>query len=143
MITHKQLSLADIFTDCQNKFDNDKYQFLGLLENTINFDEIVPVSFISHFHAASGGLVVAEDERNEIPAPTLQYKLDILNNATCSIIRIDTFAYRAKTDTRAVRKNVLLPAWMATLAEKRGVNCSQVLQDGLMQMFNVGHARYC
>ena len=25
MITHKQLSLADIFTDCQNKFDNDKY----------------------------------------------------------------------------------------------------------------------
>ena len=54
MITHKQLSLADIFTDCQNKFDNDKYQFLALLENTINLDEIVPVSFISHFHAATG-----------------------------------------------------------------------------------------
>ena len=34
MITHKQLSLADIFNDCQNKFDNDKYQFLALLENT-------------------------------------------------------------------------------------------------------------
>lgn len=54
MITHKQLSLADIFTDCQNKFDNDKYQFLELLENTIDLDEIVPVSFISHFHAAAG-----------------------------------------------------------------------------------------
>ena len=54
MITHKQLSLADIFTDCQNKFDNDKYQFLALLENTINLDEIVPVSFISYFHAATG-----------------------------------------------------------------------------------------
>ena len=54
MITHKQLSLADIFTDCQNKFDNDKYQFLELLENTIDLDEIVPVSFISHFHAATG-----------------------------------------------------------------------------------------
>ena len=50
MITHKQLSLADIFTDCQNKFDNDKYQFLALLENIINLDEIVPVSFISLFH---------------------------------------------------------------------------------------------
>ena len=23
MITYKQLSLADIFTDCQNKFDNE------------------------------------------------------------------------------------------------------------------------
>ena len=54
MITHKQLSLADIFTDCQNKFDNDKYQFLELLENTINLDEIVPASFVSHFHAAIG-----------------------------------------------------------------------------------------
>ncbi len=91
--------------------------------------------------AASGWLVVAEDEGNEIPAPTPQHKLDIPENAACSIIRIDTFAYRAATDTRAVRKNVSLPAWMATLAEKRGVNCSQVLQDGLMQLFNVGHAR--
>ena len=91
--------------------------------------------------AASGWLVVAEDEGNEIPAPTPQHKLDIPENATCSTIRIDTFAYRAATDTRAVRKNVSLPAWMATLAEKRGVNCSQVLQDGLMQLLNTGHAR--
>lgn len=54
MITHKQLSLADIFTDCQNKFDNDKYQFLSLLDKNINLDEIVPVSFLSHFNAATG-----------------------------------------------------------------------------------------
>ena len=54
MIPYKQLSLADIFTDCQNKFDNDKYEFLDLLEQTINLDEIVPVSFVSHFHAATG-----------------------------------------------------------------------------------------
>ncbi len=90
--------------------------------------------------AASGWLVVAEDEGNEIPDPTPQYKLDIPENALCSIIRIDTFAYRAATDTRAVRKNVSLPAWMAALAEKRGVNCSQVLQDGLMQLLNANHA---
>ena len=91
--------------------------------------------------AASGWLVVAEDEGNEIPAATPQHKLDIPDNSTCSFIRIDTFAYRAATDTRAVRKNVSLPAWMATLAEKRGVNCSQVLQDGLMQLLNTGQAR--
>ena len=54
MIPYKQLSLADIFTDCQNKFDNDKYEFLELLENTIHLDEIVPASFVSHFHAATG-----------------------------------------------------------------------------------------
>ena len=54
MIPYKQLSLADIFTDCQNNFANDKYAFLELLENTINLDELVPASFISHFHAATG-----------------------------------------------------------------------------------------
>ncbi len=91
--------------------------------------------------AASGWLVVAEDEGNDIPTATPQCELSIPAGAVCSIIRIDTIAYRAATDTRAVRKNVSLPAWMAALAEKRGVNCSQVLQDGLMQLLNPGHAQ--
>ena len=54
MITYKQLSLADIFSDCQNKFDNNKYEFLSILDETINLDEIVPTSFVCHFHAATG-----------------------------------------------------------------------------------------
>ena len=54
MIPYKQLSLADFFSDCQNKFNNDKYKFLSILEETINLDEIVPLSFISHFHATTG-----------------------------------------------------------------------------------------
>ncbi len=54
MITHKQLTLAEVFEDCQNKFENDKYQFLVLLDETIHLDEIVPVSFVSHFHARTG-----------------------------------------------------------------------------------------
>lgn len=86
--------------------------------------------------AASGWLVVAEDEGNPIPEPTPQHLLTIPDNATCSLICIDTLAYRAATDTRAIRKNVSLPAWLANLADKRGVNCSKVLQDGLMQLFN-------
>ncbi len=88
--------------------------------------------------AASGWLVVAEDEGNDIPKATPQHELDIPKGAVCSIIRIDTIAYRAATDTRAVRKNVSLPAWMANLADKRGVNCSQVLQDSLIQLLNAG-----
>ena len=54
MIPYKQLALAEVFEDCQNKFDNDKYQFLSLLDQTINLDEIVPVSFVTHFHASTG-----------------------------------------------------------------------------------------
>ena len=54
MITHKQLSLADFFTDCQDKFENDKPAFLTLLETHIDLDEIIPVSFINHFYASTG-----------------------------------------------------------------------------------------
>lgn len=54
MIPHKQLTLAEVFDNCQNKFDNDKYQFLSLLDETIDLDEIVPVSFVTHFHASTG-----------------------------------------------------------------------------------------
>ena len=54
MIPYKQLALAEVFEDCQNKFDNDKYQFLSLLDEAINLDEIVPVSFVTHFHASTG-----------------------------------------------------------------------------------------
>lgn len=54
MIPHNQLSLADIFSDCQEKFDNDKYEFLALLENTINLYEFIPFSFVNNFHASTG-----------------------------------------------------------------------------------------
>ncbi len=54
MIPYKQLSLADIFTDCQNKLIEDKPAFLELLESNISLDEIVPVSFRNHFYASTG-----------------------------------------------------------------------------------------
>lgn len=54
MIPYKQLSLADIFQDCQDKFDNDKPAFLSLLENHIDIDELIPLSFRNHFYASTG-----------------------------------------------------------------------------------------
>lgn len=54
MILYKQLSLAEIYSDCKTFFENDKPQFLSLLENTINLNELIPTSFISHFYASTG-----------------------------------------------------------------------------------------
>lgn len=54
MIPYKQLSLTDIFSDCQNKFENDKPAFLSLLENHIDMDEMIPISFRNHFYASTG-----------------------------------------------------------------------------------------
>ena len=49
MIPQKQLTLADIFEDCQEIYDSDKPKFLSLLENHIDLDEIIPMSFRNAF----------------------------------------------------------------------------------------------
>ena len=54
MIPYNQLSLADIFSDCQEKFQNDKPAFLSLLENHIDIDAFIPISFRNHFYASTG-----------------------------------------------------------------------------------------
>ena len=54
MIPYKQLSLADIFLDCHEKFENDKPAFLSLLETHIDIDEFIPISFRNHFYASTG-----------------------------------------------------------------------------------------
>ena len=46
MITYKQLTLAEIFEDCRNKFDNDKYLFLLFLTFTPALEDLVNISFI-------------------------------------------------------------------------------------------------
>jgi len=54
MITYKQLSLADIYEDCQKAFDEDKPAFLKLLETHIDIDKFIPASFTRHFYATTG-----------------------------------------------------------------------------------------
>lgn len=62
---------------------------------------------------------------------------------TCGAGEIATFAlvdfdaYRRANDMRTVRKNVTLPSYLNDLADKAGLNFSQVLQEGLKQRLGV------
>lgn len=87
--------------------------------------------------ALAGCLCVMEDEGDPINPPSEQSAIPHGTADICTLVRVDTIAYRAMTDTRAVRKNVSLPAWMADLADRRGINCSQVLQEGLKARLSV------
>lgn len=85
--------------------------------------------------ALHGCLCVLEDEHQPIPAPTAPEALTVPAGAVTTLVPVDTEAYRIATDTRAVRKNVSIPAWMDRLVQKNGVNCSQVLQEALRMRF--------
>ena len=82
--------------------------------------------------AMAAWLCTAEDENLTIPAPTVQAKIKHNKDDMLSLIKADTLAYRAATDTRAVRKNVSLPQWLFLLADRKHINCSQVLQEALL-----------
>ena len=56
-----------------------------------------------------------------------------------TLVDIDFTAYRRANDLRTVRKNVTLPSWLNDLAEKNGVNFSQVLQESLKERLNVSN----
>lgn len=84
--------------------------------------------------ALHGCLCVMEDIRQPIPTPGSMNPQDYPAGSMAAIVPVDTAAYRRTTDTKAVRKNVSMPAWMADMADARGINCSQVLQDALRTM---------
>ena len=87
--------------------------------------------------ALSGCLCVLEDKNCPIHTPTSQNNIERNPEDICTLVHVDTLKYRAATDTRAVRKNVSLPAWMVTLADRMELNCSQILQEALRKKFNM------
>jgi len=87
--------------------------------------------------AANLWLCAAEDCGDPIPEPSAYDVTPYEAGEIPTLVRVDTIAYRAATDNRAVRKNVSLPAWMANMADAQGVNCSQLLQEALRAKWGI------
>ena len=54
MITHNQLELADVFSECQDIFEIDKPRFLTLLEENIDLEALIPRSFAKNYYSYIG-----------------------------------------------------------------------------------------
>ena len=50
----KQLSLADIYSDIDEYFQQDKPKFIKLFDQYIDLSELIPQSFINHYYASTG-----------------------------------------------------------------------------------------
>lgn len=84
--------------------------------------------------AANLWLLGIENDGRAVPAATPLAAVPREPGDLVTLVSVDTERYRRENDSRAVRKNVSLPAWMAFQADQRGINCSQVLQDALRQV---------
>ena len=83
--------------------------------------------------ALGGCLCVLEDEDVPLPTPRTLDEMEKRDGAVYALIDVDTVKYRRDTDTRAVRRNVSVPAWLDAMATRRGISYSRVLQEALRE----------
>lgn len=87
--------------------------------------------------ALAACICTLEDYNQPVPAPSAPEGIPHDEEAFVALLDIDTLKYREETDTRAVRKNVSMPAWLLNMADTRGINCSQVLQEALKRQLGL------
>ena len=73
-----------------------------------------------------------EDKDEVIPKPSNTRSIRCEDGETIALIKADTVEYRRHTSPKAVKKTLTIPAWVNAMAEKHGVNYSQLLQDAIL-----------
>lgn len=85
--------------------------------------------------AASGWVLDELEEGNIAPAASPVESIQVSPGEFVSLLVLDMDSYAEKYGNKAVRKNLTIPAWLNTFAEKKKVNFSQVLTDALTALY--------
>ena len=86
--------------------------------------------------AASGWVLTELEEGHPIPASSPIESIHPDANGFVSLLVLDMDTYTEKYGSKAVRKNLTIPAWLNTFAEANNVNFSQILQEALTDIYN-------
>ena len=84
--------------------------------------------------AASGWILGELEDGERIPCASSYQKISGENDCMVNMLLLDIDAYEEKYGEKAVRKNLTIPAWLNTFAEKNNINFSKILQDALFSM---------
>lgn len=85
--------------------------------------------------AASGWVLDELEDGNPAPIASSPAAITPDEGGFVTMIVLDMEAYAEKYGDKAVRKNLTIPAWLNTFAEKNNINFSQVLQDSLVAIY--------
>lgn len=78
-----------------------------------------------------------EQDNEDIPKPTPIQNIKLSENEIPAVIDVFMPTFRDKLNNRFVKKTLSLPAWLADLADKDGVNCSKVFQNALIDYLDL------
>lgn len=85
--------------------------------------------------AASGWVLDELENGGTAPTPSDPKNISLEAGEFVNLLVLDMDAYTEKYGKKAVRKNLTIPAWLNTFAEKQNVNFSQVLTDALNKLY--------
>jgi len=74
-----------------------------------------------------------EQDGEDIPEPSNIKNIEANKNETTMLVEIFMPPIRDRINNRVVKKTLTIPQWLDVEAKKRGVNFSQILQNGLKE----------
>lgn len=77
------------------------------------------------------------DSDQPFPAPSAPDSIHLEPGEFVTMVEFDELEYRKQRERQAVKKTLSIPGWLNNLAEKAGINFSQVLQEALKQRLGV------
>lgn len=78
------------------------------------------------------------EDLNEYPECTTNIKdIKLDDNQIISFITVNLDEHRKKYENKSIKKTLSIPAWLNTIAEKEGVNFSQLLQKALIETLHI------
>lgn len=108
------------------------------LQGCVTQGETLADAFTMAVDAASGWILDSLEDGEPIPKPSLQTDITLdYDDGFINLIVLDMDSYSEKYGKKAVRKNLTIPAWLNTLAEKEQINFSTVLQNALIKELHV------
>ena len=85
--------------------------------------------------AASGWVLDELEDGNPIPSAKSVNDITVQPGEFVNLLVLDMGSYAEKYGNKAVRKNLTIPAWLNTFAEKNQVNFSQLLTEALTAIY--------
>ena len=78
-----------------------------------------------------------EQDGEPLPAPSSITEIKLGNNQIPVLIDVFMPPIRERINSKFVKKTLSLPAWLASQADKDGVNCSKLFQNALMEYLGI------
>lgn len=118
------------FTDKSGGFVVEFPDLPGCVTEGKNLEEAIEMGI----DAASGWILGELEDGEKLPEASKYQDIAVGESEMVNLLLLDLDSYAERYGEKAVRKNLTIPAWLNTFAEKNNINFSKILQEALLSI---------